>query len=104
MVESSYDGNIKIWDFHSGLLLNKIKVCNNSIIGMCSWNNKYLFIGCEDKTIRLMELKKEKVIKTIIGHNNKVISLQKINHPNYGECLISQGWNNDQIKLWIIKI
>ena len=71
---------------------------------MCSWNNKYLFIGCEDKTIRLMELKKEKVIKTIIGHNNKVISLQKINHPNYGECLISQGWNNDQIKLWIIKI
>ena len=51
-----------------------------------------------------MELKKEKVIKTIIGHNNKVISLQKINHPNYGECLISQGWNNDQIKLWIIKI
>ena len=104
LVESSYDGNIKIWDFHSGLLLNKIKVCNNSIIGMCSWNNKYLFIGCEDKTIRLMELKKEKVIKTIIGHNNKVISLQKINHPNYGECLISQGWNNDQIKLWIIKI
>ena len=104
LVESSYDGNIKIWDFHSGLLLNKIKVCNNSIIGMCLWNNKYLFIGCEDKTIRLMELKKEKVIKTIIGHNNKVISLQKINHPNYGECLISQGWNNDQIKLWIIKI
>ena len=25
LIESSYDGNIRIWDFHSGLLLDKLK-------------------------------------------------------------------------------
>ena len=103
LVESSYDGYIRIWDFSSGILLNKIKVTNSAIFGTCLWNNKYLLIGSEDKTIKLIELKNGKIIKNLIGHINKVISIKKIIHPTYGDILISQGWQNDQIKLWINK-
>ena len=36
LIDSSYDGNIRIWDFHSGQLLNKIKLSKNGwLIGIC---------------------------------------------------------------------
>ena len=37
------------------------------------------------------------------GHNNEVNCVKKINHPSFGECLISQSLENSNIKLWVIK-
>ena len=99
LIESSY-GIIRIWNFHSGELLNKIKTGDNDLRGICLWNNDYLFVGCYDNTIKLIDIKKGKIVKSLIGHNNYVITIKKINHPVYGDCLISQGWKYDQIKLW----
>ena len=104
LIESCQDGYIRIWNFHSGLLLNKIKVCYKWLYGICLWNNKYLFVGCEDSSIKLIDLINGIIIKSLIAHNNKVITIKKINHPQFGECLISQGWKNDQIKLWTTNI
>ena len=101
LIESCYDGNIRIWNFHSGDLLNKIKI-SNWIYGLCLWNNRYLFIGCIDKTIKLIEIKKGIIVKSLEGHQNRVLTIKKINCPKYGDCLISKGWKDDQIKLWII--
>ena len=67
------------------------------------WSHDHLFIGCGDKRIKLLDLKSEKVIKDLIGHNNEVITIKKIFLPKLGECLISQGIDNDQIKIWINK-
>ena len=103
IIESSCDGNLRIWNFHSGELLKKIKVSNESLREICIWNNEYIFIGCDDKTIKLIELKNGKIIKELKGHINKVISIKTIIHPKYGKCLISQGAKNDCIKLWINK-
>ena len=100
MIESSYDGNIRIWNFHSGDLLKKIYVSKYQLNGICLWNNNYLFVGCHDKNIKLIELNKEKIID-IVGHKKYVLTIKKIIHPNFGECLISQGPLDDQIKLWI---
>jgi len=72
--------------------------------GICLWSNEYLFVGCNDKTIKLIQLKKGIIIKDLVGHNNRVSTVKKIIHPIYGECIISQGKYNDQIKLWIHKI
>ena len=102
LLESSIDGNIRIWDFHSGILLSKIKDNSSGIYGICLWNNNYLFIGCEDKTIKLINIENGNIINSLEEHNNYVLSLKKINHPIYGECLISQDFD-DTIKLWIIK-
>ena len=101
MIESSDgNGNIRIWNFHTAQLLTKIKASNNSLRGVCLWNKDILFVGCGDKTIKIIELEKGKIINSLIGHSNNVCSFKIINHPNYGKCVISQGFEKDQIKLW----
>ena len=103
LIDSCDDGNIRIWNFHSGLLLNKIEVTKKCLYSLCLWNNNYLFVGCSDKSIKLIELNNNIIIKSLIGHNEVVLTIKKINHPQYGESLISQGAGDDQIKLWIFK-
>ena len=88
--------------FHSGKLLNKINVYNDWLNSICLWNKDYLFVGCDDKSIKLIDLNTNKVIKDLNGHKNRILSIKKIIHPKYGECLISQDADESQIKLWII--
>ena len=101
LIESCFDGNIRIWNFHSGSLLNKINVNNKALFGICSWTNDYILVGCEDKAIKLIDLNKGLIIQNLTSHKNWVISIKHINHHKYGELLISQGYGNDQIKIWI---
>ena len=68
---------------------------------MCLWNDNYLFVGCKDETIKLIEIKKGLIIKSLTGHNDYVLTIKKIIHPEYGECLISQNCEESEIKLWI---
>ena len=104
LIESCWDGNVRIWNFHTGKLLKKIKINYDFLNTICLWNDDYLFIGCSDKTIKLIDLNKAKIIKEFEGHKNNVVTVKKIYHPQYGECLISQGANNDPIFLWKIKL
>ena len=103
LIESCYDGNIRIWDFHKGNLLNKINISNEWLRGICLWNKNYLFVGCDDKTIKLIDLNKNIIIKDLIKANRDMLTVKKICHYKYGECLVSQGWKDEQIKLWMIK-
>ena len=101
LIESSYDGTIRIWNFHSGELLKKIQISKDELYGLCLWNNDNLFVGCEDRSIRLIELDTGKIIKNLNGHKNSVITIKKINHPQYGICLISQACEENKIKMWV---
>jgi WD40 repeat protein len=103
MIESSEDGKVRIWNFISGDLLSTINVSDKALYGLCLWNKDYLFVGSEDKSLKLVDLKIGKVTKELTGHSNDVITVLKVTHPQLGECLVSQGWVYDQIKLWIIK-
>ena len=105
MLESSFDGNLRIWDFHKGILLKKIKICENSwLFGLCLWDNEHLLIGCGDKSIKVVELKNGTINANLNGFNNKVLCIKKVIHPLYGECLITQGYEKEQIKLFCKKI
>ena len=84
-------------------LLIKIKVSNNGLLEALLWNNDYLFVGTSDNSIKMMDLKKKKIIHSLNGHNNSVRTIKKINTPEYGECLISQGQDIGTIKLWLFK-
>ena len=99
LIESSL-GIIRIWNFHSGLLLSKINIGDIDLRSICLWDKNHIFIGCYDKTIKYINIEKKNIIGSLSGHNNYVISIRKIEHPIYGRCLLSQGWKNDQIKLW----
>ena len=103
MIESCEDGHIRIWHFHSGSLLKKIKVTDDILNGICLYNNNYLFVGCDDNTIKLLDLKNGIILKYLYGHSKEVLNIKKIKHPKYGECIISQGYEDDQIKIWEIK-
>ena len=102
LIESGGDGNIRIWNFHSGLLLNKINTNKIGIRSICLWNNEYLFVGFYE-ILKIINLKKGIIIKEINYPNYTMNNIKKIFHPKYGECLISQGVKNEPIKLWIIK-
>ena len=101
MIESSEDGNIRIWNFHSGILLNKIIASEHKLYGIYLWNNDFLFAACDDMTIKIINLKKEIIINNLMI-NNTIINIKKFFHPIYGNCLITQDWRN-HIKLWINK-
>ena len=103
LFDSCFDGNIRIWDFHSGKLMNKIGICDNIwSIGMCLWDDNYLFVGCGDKSIKLIHLNKGLIEANLNGFKNKVLCIKKIISPQFGECLISQGYEKEQIKLFVI--
>ena len=101
LIASCSDGIIRIYNFHSGSLINKIIVSNHRLSVICFWNNNYLFAGCKDKTIKILDIKNGIIIKNLDGHFEEVLTIQKIMHPKYGKCLLSQNWKESQIKLWI---
>ena len=94
LIEFSFDGNVLIWNFHSGELIKRIKISEDWLF-RCLLNNDYLIVGCGDKNIKIIDLKNEKIIKDLKGHNNHIICIKKIKlRNNYLKV--------DQIKLWII--
>ena len=102
LIDANERGIIRIWDFHLKILLSKITTKNN-LNSICLWDNDYLFLGTRNNFIILIDLKKGKIIKRMKGHNNRVSTIRKITHPIYGNCLISQGLELNNIKLWVIK-
>ena len=103
LICSCKDSYIRIWDFHSAKLLNKIKIFDRFILGICIWDNDYVFAGSNDTYIRLIEIKSGEIIKSLKGHYREALNIKKIIHPFYGECLISQGYRNDYLKFWTKK-
>ena len=104
LIESASDGIIRIWNFHSGSLLKRIYVSNLCIYGLYLEDDENIFVGCSDNCIKLININNGMIIKNIVGCKNWVLSINKINHEKYGNCLISQGIKDEQIKLWKIKI
>ena len=102
LIDSCWDNDfIRIYNFHSGNLLSKIKTNGESIRSIYAWNNNYLFVGCSDHKIKLIDVNKEKVVKNYEGHEHWVCTINKIIHPKYGQCLVSQGLGEKEfIKIW----
>ena len=103
IIGSCFDGYIRIWDFHIGNILNIIHVDNKGLIGICLWDDKYLFCGSNNKKLNVIDIEKELIVNKYVGLKNILCTVIKINHPKYGECLVTQGLLNDQIKLWIFQ-
>ena len=103
IIGSCYDGYIRIWEFHSGDILNTIDTGNKGLIGICLWNDNYLFGGTKENLLKLINLEKNKVEKIIYDSTGNLCTIKKINHITFGECLISQGLLNEQIKIWGFK-
>ena len=84
-------------------MLNKISIYEHRISSFCLWNNNYLCIGCYDGILLLLDLKLNKIIKKKEIGGNELVNIQKVIHPKYSECLLSQGRDNNLIYLVKIK-
>ena len=98
LIESCCDEKIRVWNFDSAELLKTICI-NFQIYGICLWDNDNLLIGCQDKCIKLINLKNEEI--KIIDDNFCGVTIKKLKHNKIGECFISQSSELNEIKLWI---
>ena len=97
LINSGKGGYVKIWNFHTAILLDVIDTGFSEALGLCLYNNTKLIIGCNTCNIIFIEMNKSS--NNIAGHRNRTITIKKIIHPNYGECLITQG-NDYNIQFW----
>ena len=102
LIDSCEDGIIRIYNFYTGKIIKRIFTGFSPLRGICIWDKDYFFIGCKDKTIKLVDTNKGIVIKSIKAQINTVLTIKKINLPKYGNCLVSQGMNEDCINLWSV--
>jgi WD40 repeat protein len=101
LIESDGNGYIRMWEFHTGNLIKTIpSSVSLNLRGICLWNDDYLLAAGNDYQVKLFDLAQGKFIKSFKGHTSTVCSIEKIVHPKYGECLISQGLDG-KLKLWI---
>lgn len=101
LVESDGNGYVRLWEFHTGLLIKSISPDKSiNLRGICLWNENYLFGSGSDFQIKLIDINNGKFVKSIKAHTSTVCTLEKIMHPKYGESLISQGLDG-KLKLWI---
>ena len=70
------------------------------LCGVYLLNDKYLIAACNNG-IKFIDLKRGMIFKKIDEYN--IITIQKLNHHKFGECLKFQGNEKSKIKLWIIK-
>ena len=104
LIDSCYDGYIRLWDFHNEDLLKKIKCCKMSyqLRNIClNYDQQYLFIVCEkENSIKIIDLTQKKVITSIKVKNNELLMVKSINHHIYGNCILTKGILDDNITLW----
>jgi WD40 repeat protein len=102
LIESDGNGYIRMWEFHAGTLLKIISASPNlNLRGICLWNDDYLLAAGNDYQVKLFDLVEGKFVKTLKAHTSTVCSLEKIVHPKYGECLISQGLDG-KLRVWVL--
>ena len=96
------NGYIHIWDLFNKNLIASIYDNQGSYLHhIIQWDDKYAIIAdVSNHSFKIFNYDEKKYVCNIGGkHSNYVIGVKKINHPIYGESLLSSGADNT-IKLW----
>ena len=104
----NYGNYIIIWNFHTGEMLKNVNF-NVNINNVCLWNNQFLIAITENlhsnnDIISLLDVNTGKIKKDLISLENcKYVMISKINHPEYGEGLITLTQDH-KIKLFLTQV
>ena len=98
LIDSDMKGFIHIWDFDTEECLKTIFL-QTIINGICFWNEQYIACTGRDKKIKIVDINEGKIVRLITGHEKETISVQKINIPKFGDCLVSHG-KDGLLKVW----
>ena len=94
---------INIWDLYNKKIFKFINTNKCKLAHIIQWNDKYIIsANFDNKSFKIIDLDENKIVSDVgQKHTDKVICIKKINHPIYGESLLSAG-NDKTIKLWTI--
>ena len=93
-------GIILIWNFHTGNLLNKIKV-GEIFFSIYSYNERSLFIGSMTGNLIIIDLLSQETKKFEKIHGNYISCINSFVHKREGKCLVTHG-NDNLIKIFKI--
>jgi WD40 repeat protein len=103
LFETDGNGNFRIWDVKSGIIVHLIQVPGCNLRGLCFWNDQYVIAAASDKTFKIFDLKNLSTQSSLKGHDDVMCAVDKAVHPVHGECLITSSIDG-KIKLWTNKI
>ena len=98
LIDSDMKGFIHIWDFNTEECLKTIFL-QTIINGICLWDSEHVVCTGRDQKIKIVDLKEGRIVRLLTGHEKDTLSVQKINIPKYGDCIISHG-KDGLLKVW----
>ena len=73
------------------------------LVHIIEWNKKYIIVAdYNNKAFKIIDIENNLINNINPEHKAELISIKKINHPIYGESLLSAG-DDKIIKLWTIE-
>ena len=101
LISSSENGLINIWDLYTKKIFKIINTFNCFLAHIIHWNDNYILAAdFNNKSFIIVDIDEDKIVSLYkIEHTKEVKCIKKINHPIYGEALLS-GSKDNTIKLW----
>ena len=94
LFDASYDGYIRIWNFHTGELLSKILIHKNfRVFDFDLLDDNYIICGCSKNTIELFNIETKQFIQKLIGYFMDPFYLKIISIPNGTKYFIMKCTN-----------
>ena len=107
LCSSTSNGFINIWDLYDKKIFKVINT-NGYIYGSClahiiKWDKKYIIVAdFYNKSFKIIDIDNDSIFNINPEHKDKLVCVKKINHPKYGESLLSAS-QDETIKLWTIE-
>ena len=101
LFSSSSNGYINIWNLNEKKIFKVINTNRCYLANILLWNNQYLIAAdYNNKTFKIINMENDSISDINTEHEGELVCIKKINHPIYGQSLISAA-NDKTLKLWI---
>jgi WD40 repeat protein len=103
LCSSSSNGYINIWDLYNKKIYKTINTNGCKLAHIIEWNKKYIIVAdYNNKSFKIIDIDDESIYNIITDHKDRLKCVKKVNHPKFGESLLSAA-EDKTIKLWTIE-
>jgi WD40 repeat protein len=100
LFETDGNGYLRVWNIQTGTIFKTIHAPSVNLRGICLWNDQYVISASSDKSFKVFDINTWELSVSVPGHENVLCTVEKIVHPNFGECLVTSAIDG-KIKLWV---
>lgn len=98
IVTGSYDCTIKVWSLQSRSVIATVNVKSCVLCVEVSVDSKHVFVGCNDKTVRIISLDSLQECGKLVGNTRGINSIAAMND---GKHIITGG--DSAVRIWNIQ-